>query len=525
MQFHDLKLPLWALWCMISCTMAACGDDPLSRLEPKIEVVPTALNFGDGCVGVDNEEMVTVRNIGEGVLEISELLVDGDPTFRVGDADRRIGAQQTGALAVLFRPLNPNQRSEGELTIVSNDPQQPRLAVPLTGRGGFRRVRIGPRAVDFGVVNEGAPETRAVEIANDGGSPLEVTGLTWTSTSVDMGPQNWPAVPFVLAAKTATTVRVVYDPVDLGPDRGEIVVETDDTDEPVARVSVSGVANLAPRAVAWACPAAMDRVSCPVSERARDLSAGLGRVFRLDGLSAFDPEGGPLTSFEWTLVRRPDTSRAAVFFANDDRARRRATGELQVDRLGQYVLRLTVRDERGLSSAPGPESTVVIRPKDLDIRLSWDIATDVDLHFVRPGGELRDYGTGRIGTSTGSDCSTFNRGPDWGILGDPRDDPRLDKDDVSGRGPEVVSMDEPEIGRPYTVYAHYCDSSDIGVAVQVSTEIRIRGELAEAIPAQGGVLLNPGEVRPVAQIEWFENNAIIRSIAGPVSRRPDLCRD
>ncbi|MEO1334186.1 MAG: choice-of-anchor D domain-containing protein, partial [Myxococcota bacterium] len=401
------------LWC---CGLA-CGEDPLSRLEPRIEVSPASLAFQDACVGIDNEASVIIRNLGDG-----DLLIDDLETFGAFTAEFEKGvvaAQQSETVRVLFRPTAAGVRVEGGLQIRSNDPLRPVVTVPLQGVGGQRNIAVNPSAVDFGIVNEGAPQTQSIEVINSGGSPLRITGLVWTSTSIDLTPGAWPTPPFDVAPKTSVLLDVVYDPADLGADRAILFIDSDDNDQPSLEIPVVGRANLAPRAIAWTCPMIFGRIACPVGEQARVATAGLGRILRLDGLSSFDPEGAPIASYEWTMIRRPSNANASVFFSNDDVARQRATGELQVDQVGTYEVRLTVRDERGLASDSivQTESTVAIRPKDLEVRLVWDIATDVDLHFVRPGGALTDYGSGREGSSTGSDCSPFNRAPDWGESG------------------------------------------------------------------------------------------------------------
>ncbi|MEM7677811.1 MAG: choice-of-anchor D domain-containing protein [Myxococcota bacterium] len=501
----------------------ACGEDPLSRLEPRIEVSPTNLDFGEACVGIDNEASVIIRNAGEGDLRIIGLETTG--AFAAEFDKDVVFAQASEAIRVLFRPNEAEISYEGELRIRSNDPLTPLILVSLQGVGGARNIAVNPSAVDFGIVDEGQSQTRTIEVVNAGGSPLRIIDLVWTSTSIDLRPQGWPSPPFVLPPKASTTLEVIYDPVDLGADRAVLFIDSDDGDQPSLQVPILGRANLAPRAIAWTCPMFLGREDCPVDERVRVATAGLGRILRLDGLSSFDPEGGPLASYEWTMIRRPSDSNASVFFSDRDLARDRATGELQIDEVGSYEVRLTVRDDRGLSSDGDlrASSTVTIRPKDLEVRLVWDIATDVDLHFVRPGGMLRDYGSGREG-STGTDCSPFNRAPDWGQLGQRLDDPRLDRDDVRGRGPEIVSIDFPETDGPYTVFAHYCDSGEIGVPVGIAAEIRVRGRVQRRIPADGYFSLNPGEVWPAAEVQWSNDQAAILPLARPVALRPDLCR-
>src|SRR5262249_14935918 len=123
-----------------------------------------------------------------------------------------------------------------------------------------------------------------------------------------------------------------------------------------------------------------------------------------------------------------------------------------------------------------------------------------------------------------------NRRPNWNDLATAADDPSLDIDVVSGHGPEVISLDHPEPGRPYGAYAHYCDSRGVRLPVNVTFEIWVRGERRFTIPDTGlGFTLAPGEVWRGAQITWTENAGTpMVTVADGLAERPmlapTLCR-
>ncbi|MFN3198496.1 MAG: MopE-related protein [Bradymonadia bacterium] len=85
----------------------------------------------------------------------------------------------------------------------------------------------------------------------------------------------------------------------------------------------------------------------------------------------------------------------------------------------------------------------------MHISLRWGLdGTDVDLHLIREGG---------LFFSVPDDAFYANRTPDWGVLGDASDNPRLDRDDVDGLGPEFMFYQNPVPGR-YRVVIHYWDA-------------------------------------------------------------------
>lgn len=513
-------LPSLILW--------ACADDPLTRLLPRLVVEPEAIDFHEGIVLQDNLQTLLLKNQGEGNLNITRIdVMPIGGVYSVREVPTGVGARSERALTVVFVPARAKERYDGQLVIHSDDPTRPELTVPLTGLGGIREIEVTPTEIDFGVVNEGTAPRRAVEIKNLGGDPLEVSRIVFTSTSVDLTLALGTPGQVVVPALTSTVVELVYAPTDLGADRGTLVIESNDEDEARVEVPVRGRANLAPRAIAWGCEKTAGQIGCEGQTKRRTMSAGLRRSVGLDGRDTYDPEGGPVDGYRWLVVERPGPSTTTVFHSTDDlTVRKRATGDLLVDAVGRYDLRLVARDERGLESLDRPESHVVIGPKDLEVRLVWDIGTDLDLHLVRPGGVVGDYGNRQVGTSTGSDCSAFNREPNWNDPGSRLDDPRLDRDEVTGTGPEVVSLDSPEAGT-YTLYAHYCDSRNVNVNAHVTAEVYVRGLLVERFPVMDGFRILPGQLWEAAVVTWdaAQQTATAAPGTSAVRAEPQLCRN
>jgi hypothetical protein len=504
--------------------LLGCGSDPLSKLVPKIAVEPTTLDFGDGIVGTANPGTLKVEDIGTGVLMVSGATIDpAGSVFAVMSLPGPIPPSGSGPLVVTFEPAHAHEVDQATLVISSNDPHTPQLRVPLKGTGGVQKIQVDPSMVDFGLVDEGTSPRRTVTISNIGKDVLVVSAVSFTSTSSELslapGFQRGSLLP-----GTSTSVTLIYSPSDPGIDTGILEVDSNDETTPMVKVPVRGQANLAPRAIAWGCPVTtVGQVGCSTASESRRLSASVGLDVELDGRQSYDPQGQPLLEYRWELLSLPPGSMAVIFHSTADRTQRmNATGDIQVDLVGEYDLRLIVKDARGLESLDLPESHVQITPKDLEFLLQWDIATNVDLHVVRPGGRLGDYGSGIAGTSTGSDCSTYNRAPIWGGV--------LDIDDVVGRGPVIVGLDHPEDhGVPYRAYAHYCDGHNIGVPVDVTLQIFVRGMLIQTIPDMTHMVrLHSGDAIEMAEVTWNRTSSTVRNIldtsTGTPTSAPWLCR-
>jgi hypothetical protein len=236
------------------------------------------------------------------------------------------------------------------------------------------------------------------------------------------------------------------------------------------------------------------------------LVAGPGRAVVVDGSETADPEGDAFT-FDWAITERPSSSVAALVGFGQP------TTQVTPDVVGRYVVTLTATDEHGAVGT----ADVELLPRDLGVVLTWGPSgaaacnafsaaqceamtpaeraqtccgqSDLDVHLVRPGGALGDYGQcpaacdplfcGELDDAhvdtcrqTGTDCAFANRAPDWGAPGRV-DDPRLDIDDVRGFGPEIVSLDDPEDG-VYRVLVHHC-ADRIGEPSLATVEILVEG--------------------------------------------------
>lgn len=502
-----LVLAIWAL------AGPGCGEESLQRVPSLISAEPSALEFPDGCLGEVSTGYVLIRNIGGTRVQLVSARVEPEGVFTAGQLPaQRLAPGGEARLAVAFAPVQAGGRREEARLILETDDGFV-LVVPLGGRTGLQQLIPFPAEIAFGVVEEGRPQTRVLELRNEGGSPLTVNEVVWTSTSVDLKPAEGGFRGGVIAPKTMASLSLVYDPVDLGKDGGVIDVFSDDPDTPRLQVAVSAEANLQPQVELLACKQPSGE-GCLQAEGQTVLTVGLDETVILDGRRAQDPEGGDLR-YRWTVVERPSESIAAVFPGPDE-----AVGDLLVDQFGPYTVQVVVRDPRGLESEP---SQIQLRPRDLDLRLSWDLATDVDLHLVRPGGQVGDYGNGVPGRSDGSDCSTFNRSPRWGDIADRDDDPRLDRDAVTTPGPEFLGLDRPEPGA-YAVYAHYCDSRDTRRSTTARIEVLARGDVVAEL---GPVRLEPGQLWKAAELVWDEQRErfmVDRGAAIDRTLRPDICR-
>lgn len=184
----------------------------------------------------------------------------------------------------------------------------------------------------------------------------------------------------------------------------------------------------------------------PVADAGEDFAAHPLREVILDGTRSYDPQDRPIIP-TWRLVSVPKGSGATldradsmepVFFA---------------DLVGEYVIELGVQNDMGRSDLTPDQVVVHVVPAtSIYVQLTWDAEVDLDLHLV----PAEDDVWGR------EDCTWCNMSPDWGEIGEDRDDPSLDADTIDGFGPETITILDPSEGR-FTAYVdYYGEGGDIG---------------------------------------------------------------
>lgn len=152
-----------ALQIEIEVALTVSGD-------PDLQTIPTALQFPDTYVGRTESLSLRLRNAGTRVLNVSGLDVDS-PDFAVDTAQFSLEPTAHRDFEVHFSPESIGQKA-ALLLISSNDPDEPSLAVPLTGEGTVAgEMEVFPPSFDV-VLVAGESTTDTLRLSNIGTGPL-----------------------------------------------------------------------------------------------------------------------------------------------------------------------------------------------------------------------------------------------------------------------------------------------------------------------------------------------------------------
>jgi hypothetical protein len=210
---------------LLLSSLLACSDyalEPMPTIpadaEPDIEVVPGSLEFGAVLAGEASIRELYVRNLGQALLQVQPLAFEGSGAFSLLEDDVGFDLEASGerTLQVVFEPDEP-AALEGTLTVLSNDPDTPSIAVPLQGDGLVPWLAITPETHDFGEVMLPCEAELELVLQNVGNSDLEVAALAYEGQD-QLSLSDAPTTPFTLVPG-----EVAYATVLLRPDSpGEV---------------------------------------------------------------------------------------------------------------------------------------------------------------------------------------------------------------------------------------------------------------------------------------------------------------
>ncbi|HEX6851651.1 MAG TPA: choice-of-anchor D domain-containing protein [Candidatus Polarisedimenticolaceae bacterium] len=175
------------------------------------------LDFGELFLGRTATMPLVVANPGTDALTVSAI--DSDvATVSATPSSLVVPKRSSGSVQVAFSPTEAGEVA-GSLTIASNDPDEPVVVVPFRGSGIVPPdIGVAPASLDV-ALNSNETATRALEIANTGGS-----SLSWTLRLAASNPGT------VLAAQAPA-------PPDPAPDAVETATSEPPADPPASRTA------------------------------------------------------------------------------------------------------------------------------------------------------------------------------------------------------------------------------------------------------------------------------------------------
>ncbi len=216
--------------------------------EPDISVAPTSVDFGNVETGTTSDMIVTVSNVGTADLNVSALnITAGEFTIISPATPVVITPFNSADVTVRFSPTAIGLQS-GDLEITSDDPDEGLVTVPLSGNGtppppNEPDINVSPSSLDYGQVVVGSTKDLNLTVENLGLQTLTVSDLTATNATFTVVS---PAVPFDVLSGGSQDVVVRFTPVSETVEAGDFEITSNDPDEGLVTVALSGEGVLTP---------------------------------------------------------------------------------------------------------------------------------------------------------------------------------------------------------------------------------------------------------------------------------------
>ncbi|MFQ6091535.1 MAG: choice-of-anchor D domain-containing protein [bacterium] len=208
-------------------------------LSADIGLSATTLDFGEVMTESSSSLGLIIYNWGTLDLVVSQAII-APSAFAVVSPSFPQTVEPAGSLAaeISFSPVTVGV-IDGSLTLRSNDPDESEVTIALTGRGIPRSPNILLSAVshDFGDVLIDTSATWEFQIFNTGLANLRVGSVLPDRAEFSV---LGPTFPQEIAPDESLTVSVAFTPTSAGVRAGVLRVRSDDPDEGVLTVSLSG---------------------------------------------------------------------------------------------------------------------------------------------------------------------------------------------------------------------------------------------------------------------------------------------
>ena len=208
-----------------------------------LSVSPASVDLGAVPVGASSDGVIAISNNGSTNAEILAAQA-GAAAFTViaPSLPAAVAPGSTVTLTVRFSPSIAGAAST-ELILDTDDTATPTLAVSLFGTGVVDGqppdIDVSPVALDFGASPLGIPLSQDVTVLNVGSSDLTVTGASATGSPFAAS----APLPATVTPNSDSVVTVTFTPLQAGVVTGELVLLSDDPDQPELVVPLTGASS------------------------------------------------------------------------------------------------------------------------------------------------------------------------------------------------------------------------------------------------------------------------------------------
>ena len=204
--------------------------------EPNITVEPESLIFDTTAVGSSSVDMLSITNTGSDTLLIYNLF-SPDSIFSANLSSFDLLPSESQDIQVTFTPLQQNAY-DGDLFIISNDPETDTLVALLTGVGFILapKISVDPIYLTFDTTAAGSSNLKLLTIYNTGNATLTISNISSTESVFSTNLTSYD-----IQSGYSQMVQVAFTPTEPIIYSSNFFVISNDSEMDTLIVPVSGV--------------------------------------------------------------------------------------------------------------------------------------------------------------------------------------------------------------------------------------------------------------------------------------------
>lgn len=211
----------------------------IAGIAPSIHINVPSVQFGAVPVGETATLPLEIENQGNVPLDISSVTLNHEQ-FEIANYNGTVSENETITLDVEFTPTEASQIT-GEITIVSNDPDEPNKIINVSGQGvppSQALISVSTNTLSFGTVNMGSSLTEQIQIFNTGSIALHINELSFSPESIPFSVQE---ETIIIEAGGVYNLMVTFSPTSQTTYYDQLTLWSDASNTSAISVNVSGV--------------------------------------------------------------------------------------------------------------------------------------------------------------------------------------------------------------------------------------------------------------------------------------------
>jgi|GEM_PF-1351521 len=184
---------------------------PIDDSYPVILTSPEIVDFGYVDMGEMKTESVTVSNIGNADLEISDISVFANTSFTITIPDpiTVLAPGEEADFTVTYQALRESDISK--VIIDNNDSSNPEAEVPLIGRASYPALQIDPDPYVFNYAEIGDHMEGSIALRSIGQAPLIIDNVLLMGEGFSL---EQPEIPITIEPEESFPLTVYFDPTE-----------------------------------------------------------------------------------------------------------------------------------------------------------------------------------------------------------------------------------------------------------------------------------------------------------------------